>query len=507
MDILIVEDEILIRDGIKTLLSKMEDDWTVVGEATNGKDGLQLLQQYQPDVVITDIKMPEMDGLEMLTNMRELGLDTEAIVLSAYSEFEYARKAMKLGVTEYLLKPIAFNDFSQALQNVKTKVIEGRQEKPEQIGTLEQIFELFIEGRIKNDPETANYLKNNYNITEQQSLGIVCIYLGFKYDDINEKIKTHFQHAFSIYSELSYAFISFPYRKSLVAILYNYTDSKDLERWLQSQLLDYAPENVSVGWTEVSAVNALQAGFEALYTYMDWSISLKHGILISYPKICQIQTASCIYPIDLESRIKVAISENDWDTVKTTVEDFQNSFNDGKIYAPKEIKECYVHFLWAFIEIAREMGCLDERDFDYQKLIEMIMNAKMMEELDDVSDSVLKRVCPKHEEIGTTHLTVKRAKSMIHEYYQTGITLEDISRKLNVTSEYLGTLFHKEVGVTFSTYMKNCRIDKAKELLCGTELKLGEIAKQVGYTDPKYFSKVFKDVTGMLPTEYRRFYK
>lgn len=96
---------------------------------------------------------------------------------------------------------------------------------------------------------------------------------------------------------------------------------------------------------------------------------------------------------------------------------------------------------------------------------------------------------------------------MIHEFYQSGITLEEIASKLNITPEYLGTQFHKEMGVNFSTYMKNYRISKAKELLCGTQLKLYEIAEKVGYSDPKYFSKVFKETTGQLPAEYRKTFK
>ena len=104
----------------------------------------------------------------------------------------------------------------------------------------------------------------------------------------------------------------------------------------------------------------------------------------------------------------------------------------------------------------------------------------------------------------STNLTIKRAKRLIHEFYNTGITLDEIAAKLNITPEYLGTQFHRETGVTFSAYMKNYRIQKSKELLLGTSMKLYEIAERVGYTDPKYFSKVFRDVTGQLPADFRK---
>lgn len=151
------------------------------------------------------------------------------------------------------------------------------------------------------------------------------------------------------------------------------------------------------------------------------------------------------------------------------------------------------------------MGFLRTEDIEQQKILNMIMNAKVREELISVTDLVLSAIRSESEE-NISHLTVKKMKRLMEEYYKE-ITLEEIGRKLNVTPEYLGTLFHKEVGVSFSNYIKKCRVNKAKELLCGTDLKLYQIAEQVGYMDAKYFSKVFKDITGQLPTEYRKIHK
>ncbi len=132
------------------------------------------------------------------------------------------------------------------------------------------------------------------------------------------------------------------------------------------------------------------------------------------------------------------------------------------------------------------------------------MEAKRREELEGAAEFLFDYIKPREEEKEVTHLTVRRVRSMIQEFYQSGITLDEIASKLNVTPEYLGTQFHKEMGLTFSTYMKNFRINKAKELLCGTHMKLYEIAAKVGYSDPKYFSKVFKEMTGQLPADYRK---
>ena len=135
------------------------------------------------------------------------------------------------------------------------------------------------------------------------------------------------------------------------------------------------------------------------------------------------------------------------------------------------------------------------------------MNAVTSTELQGIMEEFL-RLLPENEgEENQTRLVIRRTKSLIHEFFARGITLEEIADKLNVTPEYLGSQFHKEVGMTFSAYMKEYRIQKAKKLLIGTNLKLYEIARQIGYGDPKHFSKVFREITGQLPAEYRKMNK
>ena len=137
MRVVVVEDEIRIREGIQGLLEMMGADYEFAGCAENGILGLQLIQKEKPDIVITDIRMPEMSGLEMLQEMQAQGISAKIIVLSAYSEFEYARQAMRLGVTEYLLKPISVDEFSKAMNHMKTQIEKEKSVEPRSFGTLE----------------------------------------------------------------------------------------------------------------------------------------------------------------------------------------------------------------------------------------------------------------------------------------------------------------------------------------------------------------------------------
>lgn len=458
-----------------------------------------------PDIVITDVRMPNMDGLEMLKRVAEEGIKIKAIVLSAYSEFEYARQAIKLGVTEYLLKPISVHEFSNAIENIRREVEEEQQRNPSQLGTLEHILQAILNNQLEINEEVLAYLKNNYQIEEQQPYVILCVYIGSDYESSLEANRKYFRQILSYY-ETSYAIIESEYHQSLIVILYHYQNAGDMERWLQRQILECSEHKLAVGWFEVSGISNLRAGFELLYPYMDWNISLNKRILISYPKIKNIQTASCIYPMDIETKVRLLMC-NDYSAegIGELVDKFHETFQDGQLYLPKEIKECYVRFLWAVIGLSKEMGYLSSDDVEQQTVLNLIMNAKIREELISAANMVFSVIRPETEE-DISHLTIKKMKGLIKEYYRT-ITLEEIGAKLNVTPEYLGTLFRREVGVSFSSYIKEYRIKKAKELLCGTEMKLYQIAEEVGYMDSKYFSKVFKEITGQLPTEYRKIYK
>ncbi len=503
MKVLIVEDEIRIREGITKLLGKLGDTIEVLGEAGDGEEGIELCERLHPEVIITDVKMPNKDGLQMLQELHDAGVMPKSIVLSAYSEFEYARRAMKLGVTEYLLKPISLGDFSQALDHIRAQLEEERRRKPEQVGTIEQVFRDVLEGRMQIDADSSSYLARNYHLDSNAPMAILCVYLGNEYLSKLEECRKQMTHALSLYAGLQFVCLENEYRRLLVIPMYHYEDGRDLERWLQYQILGAMSAQMALGFAEAASLKDLPEALGHLLPYMDWNISFENHVIIAYPQITKVQTSICVYPIDVENRMKVAICASDDAGIHATMEDFIRTFRSGAVFDPRELKECYVRFLWAIIEIGKEIGNQQIIDLKQQALLEKIMNSKTAAELEQICSEIEGLLITQQEDV-TTHLTVKRALGMIYEYYNTGITLDEIAARMNITPEYLGTQFHKETGVKFSTYIKNYRMSKAKELLLGTNLKLYEIAERVGYSDPKYFSKVFKESSGMLPAEYRK---
>lgn len=187
MRAVVVEDEILIREGLCKLLHKMFPDILIEGVAGNGQEGLQYIEEYQPDLVITDIKMPLMDGLKMLQKVQEAGLFPKVIVLTAYSEFEYAKQAVKLGVCDYIIKPVVVQEFVQTIRKVQNLYEQEQKRTPETMGSLEHIVSGLLYGVSAMDDKMQDFLFKKYAIAEQTPLMELLIYMGDSFEAGREK--------------------------------------------------------------------------------------------------------------------------------------------------------------------------------------------------------------------------------------------------------------------------------------------------------------------------------
>lgn len=507
MKFLIVEDEIRIREGIRRLLPKLDVENEVAGEAENGEQGLALIQKEQPDVIITDVRMPVMDGLAMLEQAYREGCTAKAIVLSAYSEFEYARSALRLGVTEYLLKPINLKDFSGAIERVKKEMEKDRKNQPEKIGGLDQMIRNILSGDMELENEVLGYLKDRFGIDKTSSLALLVTY----FEEWTEKNRADFLRKIRmILAERPgtlYCIQEDEKQREIRLLLYNYKESDNMKRWIQGHFLGENDKmhGAAMGWTEVEDIRFLRENYEAVEHYLEWTIPMGDDVIISYPEILNIQTELCVYPLDIEEQMKAAVCSGDEEKTIKSLKRFQRYFQNQKVYSPQNIKECYVRFFWSMIHFLKEAGSLSSEDIDQRELLDQITRAKTRLGLGDVVAKLLEERNSIRDEIG--NLNVRRAVAMIHEFYRTGITLDEIAARLGITPEYLGTQFHQEMGINFSAYVRRFRIEKAKKLLLGTDMKLYEIAEQTGYTDAKYFSRVFKSETGILPADYRKTHK
>lgn len=505
MRIVIVEDEIRIRMGLENLVRKISEDSEIVACAEDGEEGLEAVLEFHPDLVITDIRMAKMNGLKMLSLLHEKNRLPKTIVISAYSEFEYARQAIRLGVSEYILKPISVTEFTNSFKNIENQI---RVEKEK---SQNESFQMIMEQELHYGNIINSHLKkilwDNYQFDADEKCCIVPIY--FEEEKVKKNVKRDFERLWKNYESVCVQFIQPGQGKMELAFLYNYPDEKQLERWFQNRAAtDFAKEygrKVCFGWAELSSAADLKETYKLLSAAMEWNLILGKGVVVSYPKVTLIQTEPVIYPIAIEQEMREALCLMNVEKMKKTQKKFLEYFQRGVIHAPREVKEAFVRFVWSILNIVKEVDIICYEKFEQPVILDKIMTAVTFKELETSLESVVEMVCAcETEELSEGNRVILRMKNMVHEFYNQGITLDEIAAELQMTPEYLGTQFRKKVGVTYSTYLKQYRIEKAKKMLIGTELKTYEIAQKVGYTDPKYFSKVFKEVTGELPGDYKK---
>lgn len=507
MKAVVIEDEILIREGLCKLMKKMFPEIIISGVAGNGQEGLACIERDNPDLVITDIKMPVMDGLEMITKIQESGLFPKVIVLTAYSEFSYAQQAVKLGVCDYIIKPVVVQEFVQTIRKIQNLYEQEQKRTPDEMGNLVHIVSGILYGTSILDERMEEFLDKKYGIKKDTRLIEMLIYMGQNFETGRERKRNEVCRILK-QKELEFVLVDMEYDKTILVVIYGYSSRQEIERWYQNQILFQTrgerKQGTSYGMLEVEGIERIREGYQKLLPYMDWNIVLGNDVLISYPHIADVQTEICIYPVELENQVKTAICIGENEKIREIIVRFHNYFINGQVYSPKEIKESYVRFQWSILNIAKEIGCIDYKKVDQKVLLDRIMNAKTEDELKETFEELLMHMNTSDKETEAVSLAVKKAQSMIHEFYADGITLNEIADRLNLTQEYLGTQFHKELGENFSTYIRNYRLSKAKELLIGTQLKQYEISEKVGYTDAKYFARVFKECVGMSPAEYRK---
>jgi two-component system, response regulator YesN len=509
MKIVIVEDEPRIREGLAKIIRKISSDYDIVGEAEDGLEGIRIITEKVPDLVITDVRMPDLDGLEMLYQLGESAVKVKAIVLSAYSEFSYACQAIKLGVSEYLLKPIKVGDLTRSLKNIEDQITAERlSRRQEKELSLEGVLYSIILGGTVVDADLRSTLSRDYRVDAESHCALLTLYLGSGYELDVMRIITRIKIAMTNVSGFEYRVFELPRLSRLMLVAFNIADVESTRNWFDvyfmPRIKEAGPKERCVGWGCFRDFAELKSVMQQVDSCLDWNIVLGGEAMLVWPDVNRTPVVPLSYPIMIESQVRSALCTFERDRYESGIREFMRYMHTDKVYSPKEIKNAFIRFFWSVFNTAREIEYEKYEALEQQDILERITFAVTWTELEGTA-SILFQLFPRKE--GATPgdgSVVRRAKNVVQEFYSQGISLNEVALKISVTSEYLSAQFHRETGTTFSTFIRDYRIQKAKELLIGTNLKLYSIGEQVGYGDSKYFCRVFKEVTGLSPSEYRK---
>lgn len=515
-----VEDEAVTREGIRDNVDWKANGFEFCGEASDGEMALPLLQTTRPDVLITDIKMPFMDGLQLCKIVRERMPWMKIIILSGHDEFEYAQKAIEMGVTEYLLKPVTVQNIHHSLQKIAVQLDRERKEQKD----LEQLHKQVAENREALSERlllklVIGAISSTDAIEQGQHLGLdliarcyLVVILKAEIDDRSE------QFDYDEYRQVQEIvagrvannpdiFLLKKDWEELVLVMKGGTpeyleEERDLLLSLIKQDVKRTRYHLTMGaGTPKRRIADIYHSFvEALATIQNASNADKSGANLVVEK-------AELLKID-----KVAVENYLSSGVKDDFDEFFDEYicplGDTALKSYLIKNYIVVDVIIATAKLIREWGGDIDRVIPELNSIETILTSiKTIENLREQVGKILvgalafrdTRAFPQHAGL------IRQAKNYIDQrYMEADLSLNDIAILINLSSSHFSTVFAQETSQTFKDYLTEVRIQKAKELLRTTALRSSEIAYQVGYNDPHYFSFAFKKNTGFSPSEFRR---
>lgn len=488
----LLDDEPFILEGLRYIVPWEEYGFNIVGSAGNGEDGFNEIIKSDIDLIITDIMMPKMTGLELISKLKEENYDTNFIVLSAFQEFKYAKRAMNMGAENYLLKPIDTDELSENLKNVYKNIkLKEKNILDKSIVKNNLLLKLLTE---EYEESTTSDLEELNIVLKGDNYCVAMIELSDTSCDISIILKEKIKNNKFIYCIKS---------KSRALLIVNEKNKDILTSELSQLKADIMKESNSLVYISVGKyVDSVKD------IYKSYKASLE---INEYKMICSDKSWVKIYKeqglkqndtyIEFEELKKMLVNK---DISKTSdyINQIFRELKSEEDLTPKQIKMKSVEIFLNVYNYFNESKIIK----DLHKYFECIVNNhSTVDEIELQLINMLKHIQTKLEQADESiSPVILKLLEYIEDNYKHDLNLKEISDKLNINAIYLGQLFQRETGTLFSDYINNFRVNKAKKLLSDTTLKASEIGILVGYTNKNYFYRKFKNIAGVTPSEWRK---
>ncbi len=496
MNIVIVEDEIKIRNGLARLISSYPEH-KVVAKAKNGREGFEAVTTYNPDLIFTDIKMPEMDGIEMLEKLNDRGNQCHSIILTGFAEFDYAKRAIACGADDYLLKPITVDAVEKVLNNISEKVSE---EARLMEANPSSYLRAIIIGAF--DGNEDNYKKAGiiFGLTDNSQL---CLIRGYDSEGIFNHTDMNIAERFTDFRGL---YISDDGKSCYLIYDLNNCRYKTID-----ELIDMLKRRLQVIDADSSTVWYIASldSIDKLRNFDDYSDKkLLYTIALNHQIICDkdIENSTLkeyIYTQELEKIVEKILVRQDKDIWDEWVLEFINDMVNG-CYEPYSVRQAFQNISNYILQLSSKLWPEKGRQLRELNATEEIASSKTLSEFKKYLLAEGDIICSGETVRDDIHnYTILKAITYIREHYSEKISQEDVANYLSITPEYLSTLFNREMGKNFAAFVNEFRVSHAKRMLKGSNLKIYEIAEKVGFSDTKYFNRVFKEIEGISPKEFK----
>lgn len=514
MRVFIADDEDIIRDGIRNCIEKENSRFLFVGEAPDGEMALPMIMELKPDILITDIRMPFMDGLELARVVRRAMPWMRIVFLSGHDEFEYAQQAVSLHADAYLLKPIDSTQLIATLEEVTARIEQEQQQylnaaqrsrsEQEKDALREHFFNLLLSGGVSTAQAIEQGARWGVSLTARQYL--VCMMRVP--DDRDARIQTQalVSHAFDGHSEVACFF-----RGSTRLMLLLQGDSEDAIRERAYEICQNLRHEIRqfLGWDTLTAIGLPVSRLSALpdsyrsaqKTMLRAAACAENGVFgstdfVASPNPGFVFTQGGL----LADKLRHAAPED--------VPQIVDSYFGGTTAQDVQSVLYRYYLLMDLLVTASRLASEVQPDSiappdDPQAVLE---RASTLEGAKSYAAEVLARLtalCYRHQNVRYSE-EIGRAKAFIRAHYaDSSLSLHMVAAEVGFSPNHFSTIFSQETGQTFVEYLTEVRLDAAKELLAHSDARMSDIAFDVGYQEPHYFSYLFKKHVGVSPREYR----
>lgn len=509
MNVLIADDEKIVLEGLKHIIDWDELGFSICQTASDGKDALDKILSLNPDLVLLDIRMPKMNGVEVVQSAVEHGYSGKFIILSGVTDFKLAQTAMRYGVDFYLTKPIDEDELEQAVISVRE----------------------LIRTESKNQTFYAQYRDRARQGILQDIMKNTCDYARLDLDDLHLNANIYQVVAYENYNQ-EYFYQTWNFA-DLIRVTNQDNNSFDVIELEQRRIIllkgDFAISKFENMLKHYRVAPQKGSPFDSVFLAYGQKVSRIRDIHLSYDDVCSLcdhrffcqenqhimgyeelyQTDNIPSDIGTGSapvcaqRIADYIQAHNQMLITNTLKELSESLRhsameitaikhyliDVYILVKQKIMQAYPNVDIPFLANASAIDLIERRYYLYEII------SFLAEQFDMWTHSV---------GYSSGENVLDEVLYYIHRNYRENLKLETIAPLFGYSSSYLGKIFNKKLGINFNTYVDNVRIEEAKKLLEENTLKVYEIAEQVGYSNVDYFHKKFKKVTGTSPAEYRK---
>lgn len=524
--IMLADDEGIVIDSLKFIIEKEFGEECMVEYAKTGRSVIELAEKFRPDIAIMDIQMPGINGIEAMKEIRKGNQNVHFIVMSAYDKFDYAKEAIKLGVLEYITKPMERKKIVSVLKKGMAIIQEEREKRSNELlikEKLETVIPIIESGLIydilfqEQSTEDIDNYKTLLGFDKNYAymMSVVCgddqvgnhmtnavgssVKMQKHYQEVRECIKEYFECIVGTVMSNKLA-ILVPCDKDRM----EYNERIELiekTRELVRRMHQKTGIRFRIGIGRAGVLKEMADSYnEALNALVMTTSGVAHAD--DLPIGCDYTED---YPIHLEKKLFSELERGEINNVLSTARSFFHWLAESNKDNLMSVRLKILEFVLYAEHIAYKKGGMTYHLSSRQEYLPAIMNTDDMDVLREWFLDRIMNACQnilgKREEKSKS--IIEMAEEYIKNNFHKDISLDEISRTVNISPYYFSKIFKEGTGKNFIEYLTNIRMERAKELLSTTESSMKEICSMCGYSDPNYFSRSFKKNVGVTPTEYK----